>query len=362
MRSSSDAPRRTVLVVDDSALMRRLITDLIEADGFEVVGTARDGFDALQKVHTLEPDLVTLDLEMPRLNGLDALGYIMSEAPRPVVMLTAHAPAGGELALKALDLGAVEVVAKPDGGAVLHADALAERLLAALRSAAAAEMGNLEVRLPGAAAGAARRRGGSGVAAAAIAIAASAGGPRALADVVPRLPARLGAAVLIVQHLPTAFTDAFAARLERAGQLRVHVARDGEPVRPDRIYLAPGDRHMRVVREGPEEVRIVLDDAPPLWGVRPAADPLFESVAEVYGPRAVGAVLTGMGRDGAAGLRALAAAGGGTLAQDRATSLVYGMPRAAAEHAQTIVPLAEVAGALAAELGARRIPRTRERS
>ena len=119
---------------------------------------------------------------------------------------------------------------------------------------------------------------------------------------------------------------------------------------------------MRVVREGPEEGRIVLGDAPPLWGVRPAADPLFESVAEVYGPRAGGAVLTGMGRDGAAGLRAIAAAGGGTLAQDRATSLVYGMPRAAAEHAQTIVPLAEVAGALAAELGARRIPRTRERS
>lgn len=354
---SSSEPR-TVLVVDDSAFMRRVITDILSStDEFRVVATARDGHDALRKVHELDPDLVTMDVEMPRLDGLTALGYIMSETPRPVVMLSAHTTAGGEATLRALDYGAVDFVAKPSGTVSRDLASVSERLLEALRAAATANLKLIPVRMGRRPAAPPRPRRRFALAPGsrapvAVAVAASTGGPRALAELLPRLPSPLGAAVLVVQHMPARFTRTFAERLDGMGGLRVTEAADREPVRADHVYLAPGNWHMRVAR-GPSGARIELDREPTLWGVRPAADPLFHSVAEVWGERAVGVVLTGMGRDGAAGLAAIVEAGGHAIAQDRATSVIYGMPAAAAAAAHEILPLERVHDAVAREVAAR---------
>lgn len=358
----ADAGRpRTVLVVDDSAFMRRVISDILgRTDEFRVVGTARDGNDALRKVHQLDPDLVTMDVEMPGLDGLSALGYIMSETPRPVVMLSAYTTEGGEATMRALDYGAVDFIAKPSGTISLNLDTVADRLLEALRAASTANLSVIPVRVPRrapvlpprgvdaagavidslAAAEPPRRRGPETGRSAntVVAIAASTGGPRALSELVPRLRAPLGAAVLIVQHMPPRFTRSFAERLDGMGELRVTEAADGDLVRADHVYLAPGDWHMRVVRDG-ADVRIALDQAPTLWGVRPAADHLFRAVAETFGARAVGVVLTGMGKDGAAGLADIVAAGGHGIAQDRASSVIFGMPAAAAATADEVLPL-----------------------
>ena len=354
--SRSERGPHTVLVVDDSAFMRRVITDMVSrTDEFRVVATARNGNDALRKVHQYDPDVVTMDVEMPGLDGLGALGYIMSETPRPVVMLSAHTVEGGEATLRALDYGAVDFVAKPSGTISLDLEKVADRLLEALRAAAAANLENIRVQVhrPGAPAAprgpAPDAASGAGLA---VAVAASTGGPRALAELVPRLLPSLGAAVLIVQHMPPRFTRSLAERLDGLSALPVREAEDGEPVRAGHVYLAPGDFHMRVVRNGAGEARIALDREPTLWGVRPAADHLFRSVAEAYGPRAVGVVLTGMGRDGAEGLAAMVRAGGTGIAQDRATSVIYGMPQAAAESARVILPLARIPEAVTAELRA----------
>ena len=339
--------------------LRRVISDILSSTPeFRVVGTARDGNDALRKVHQLDPDLVTMDVEMPGLDGLSALGYIMSETPRPVVMLSAYTTAGGEATMRALDYGAVDFVAKPSGTISLNLETVSGRLLDALRAAATANLSVIPVHLPRAALAdappAARRLALKDGAApdVAVAIAASTGGPRALADLLPRLRTPLGAAVFVVQHMPARFTRTLAERLDGLEGLPVSEAEDGEIVRRDHVYLAPGEFHMRVVREG-GETRIALDQEPSIWGVRPAADPLFRSVAEVYGPRSVGVVLTGMGRDGADGLRSIVEGGGAGIAQDRATSVIYGMPQAAAEYASSILPLQEIPAGIEADVDRR---------
>jgi two-component system chemotaxis response regulator CheB len=393
MSSSERTRPHTVLVVDDSAFMRRVISDILSStDEFRVVGTARDGNDALRKVHQLEPDLVTMDVEMPGLDGLSALGYIMSETPRPVVMLSAYTTEGGEATMRALDYGAVDFVAKPSGTISLDLDTVADRLLDALRAAATANLAVIPVRVrrppapaappaeaavdaeppaqPGTAAARRRRRRAEAAeprrpaaprietgrsAEMVIAIAASTGGPRALTELIPRLRAPLGAAVLIVQHMPPRFTRSFAERLDGMSGLRVSEATDGELVCADHVYLAPGDFHMRVVREG-GEVRVALDQGPTVWGVRPAADRLFRTVADLFGARAVGVVLTGMGRDGAEGLREIVDAGGFGIAQDRASSVIFGMPAAAAKAADEVMPLDAIHLGIEREVDARSAP------
>lgn len=354
---SSSGPA-TVLVVDDSAFMRRVIGEIIDQSGeFRVVGTARNGHDALRQIHALAPDIVTLDVEMPELGGVETLGYIMSETPRAVVMLSAAATQGGvDLTLRCLELGAVDFVRKPTGvGNDLSS--VASTLLSALRAATQVNLQGVQllarprfVTAPPVV----RSRADATIA---VAIACSTGGPRALAEVIPGLPGDLQAAVLVVQHMPAGFTRSLAARIDGMSELRVTEAEHGEPVVLNRVYLAPGGLHMRVVNDGPGGWTIALDDGPALHGVRPSADRLFDSVADQFGAASIGVVLTGMGKDGAEGLRAIRTAGGAGIVQDRATSTIYGMPQAALKRAgaERVVGLSAVAPTIVSLLAERTV-------
>jgi two-component system chemotaxis response regulator CheB len=332
MTADTTSRNRTVLVVDDSALIRAVVRDLIgEIDGFEVIGTASDGPEALAAVKALAPEIVTLDVEMPGMDGLAVLERIMRESPRPVVMLSGAETAGGvDLTLRALDLGAVDFVRKESAsGAAASQSAMAERLTSALRAAASANLVVVSRRTPlftpvlreGATAGLQSAR-------AVVAVAASTGGPRALTEVFSGIPSDIDAAIVVVQHMPKGFTAGLAKRLTQATRFDVREAKDGDRLVAGRAYLAPGGTHMKV-ESGAEGVRIVLEDGNPIWGVKPAADPLFISVASAFGDNAVGVVLTGMGRDGALGLSAIREAGGAAIVQDEESSAVYGMPREA---------------------------------
>lgn len=374
--SCSDHPgpasaRRRVLVVDDSAFMRRLVSDVVQESGeFEVVSTARDGYDALRQVAALDPDLVTLDVDMPGLDGLAALEAIMRTHPRPVVMLSAGGSDGGaEATWRALERGAVDFVRKPSGAISLDLEAVRDQLLQALRAAARVHMAAAErsppravVRAPDVAATSAQAealatasRRAPRAPTAVVCLAASTGGPAALARVVPLLPAWPDVAVLVVQHMPPGFTASFARRLDGQSRLRVAEAVHDEPLRAGQVYIAPGGFHLRVAGTA-DAPRLVLGDEAPLWGVRPAADFLFRSVALMYSARAMGVVMTGMGRDGADGLQALREAGGAALVQDAASSVIPGMPQAALRQAgaDAEVPLDELAAAIAMHLEPRR--------
>ena len=326
----------TVLVVDDSSFMRALIAEMVQSTReFKVVGTAADGIEAIEAIRSLNPDIVTLDIEMPRLDGLQALETIMREMARPVVMLSAAgSERGNEMTLRALERGAVEFVRKPSGPISIDLLTVRQELLAALKAARAVNMTG--VRTParaGIPVGAETvPKKNFGAAGRVVVIAASTGGPRALGEIVPHLPDTLGAAVLIVQHMPREFTRSLSHRLDLMSPLPVAEAVDGEPILDNHVYLAPGGFHMTVTgNSGAAAIR--LDTSPTIWGVRPAADPLFVSAADTFGADALGVILTGMGRDGAEGLRRIRAAGGKAIIQDRDSSIIYGMPQAAMEAA-----------------------------
>ena len=348
MFSDPGLRKARVLVADDSDLMRNLLVEIINSSmDFRVVGEARTGFEAIRLLHEINPDIVTLDLQMPDLGGLDTLGYIMSEAPRPVIVVSSHVKDMTQAAIQALEYGAMDIVAKPAGDEARDVDILGDRLMDALRASVGASVANLmrgqaAVRpVPPARVGPQHKSARS-----AIGIAASTGGPRALAEIVPQLPEGLPSAILIVQHMPATFTRAFAERLSMLSTVPVKEAEDGETVRAGCVYIAPGGVHMGLKRIG-DEIAIALHNSEPLWGVRPAADVLFNAVALHFGPASGGVVLTGMGRDGADGLRAIHQVGGWTAVQDSQSSVIYGMPKAAAQYADNVVPVDKVAAIVA---------------
>lgn len=345
--------------------MRRLITEIVESrTGFLVVGTARDGADAVSKVRQLRPDIVTLDIQMPVLDGLSALAQIMVEMPRPVVMLSAAGSSSDNSAtIRALELGAVDFVRKPSGPVSIDLVAVRAELLRALDAAAIVRVPQASIPLRVARSEPVPRDAVPEPAEpvrpvparAVVVVAASTGGPKALAEMVAHLPKVLNAAMLVVQHMPSEFLHSLARRLSQVNVYPVKVGAQGETILSGHIYLAPGDRHMSVLIEGGLPV-IRLDDGPAVCGVRPSADPLFSSSAAAFGENVVGVVLTGMGRDGSDGLCAVRAAGGGAIVQDRASSIIYGMPRAAlaAAGADRVVAPRIVGPAIADLLAARR--------
>jgi two-component system chemotaxis response regulator CheB len=335
----SQAAQR-VVVADDSRLMRRMLTDALGRQGFDVVATAADGDEALAACREHRPDALTLDLAMPGLDGLGVLRALREGA-------AAFSPARGAHAVDALAEGAFELVAKPTAAQGL--DAFADEL--GRKVSDAAHAGRTRRPAPHAAPRrASHPRPALGATAPVVVIACSTGGPRALAELIPALPSPLGAGVLIVQHMPAGFTASLAARLDAASALKVVEAGGGEALRPGVALLAPGGSHLRLGGDR----RAALSDAPPEGGLRPRADITIADAAATYGSRVVLAVLTGMGRDGLEGARAVRAAGGRILCEAEETCTIYGMPRAVAEAglADHVLPLDELAGAIARAVGA----------
>jgi two-component system chemotaxis response regulator CheB len=329
-----------VLIVDDSALMRSLLTELLSSDPeLEVVGSARDPYVARDKIKELEPDVLTLDVEMPRMDGLTFLRNLMRLHPIPVVMVSTRTAVGAEAALEALEIGAFDVVAKPESGVAEDLELQRDELVAKVKAAARTRGRRRPAPRPAAPVRVApvgpKRLGSSlppptrGLIAGArvITIGASTGGTEALREVITRLPPD-APPVLVAQHMPPGFTTSFAKRLDDLSAVTVVEATDGQHVRGGTVYIAPGQRHLRVARTATGLV-CRLDDGPPVNRHRPSVDVLFNSVAEVAGRSAVAALLTGMGEDGARGLHVLRLAGAPVYVQDEATSVVWGMPGAA---------------------------------
>jgi two-component system chemotaxis response regulator CheB len=342
----------SVLVVDDSVVVRRLIVDALDSHpDIEVVGTAANGRIALTKIDQLRPDVITLDIEMPELDGLGTLRELRKKhRALPVIMFSTLSVAGATATLEALAAGATDFVTKPANvGSIGESQRMIrEQLIPKIvtlggKRTVAPVMPAPPRRLPLAA-----PRGGR---INAIAIASSTGGPDALAKVLATLPANLPVPVLVVQHMPPVFTKMFAERLDRSSALQVVEATDGMPVTRGTVYIAPGDRHLTVVGRGPS-VTTRLTSGPPENSCRPAADVLFRTVAQIYGGSTLAVVLTGMGQDGKRGCEALRTAGAEVVAQDQASSVVWGMPGAVvgAGLAHTVLPLSEIGGYLTTRL------------
>ncbi|MDI9484192.1 MAG: chemotaxis response regulator protein-glutamate methylesterase [Bacillota bacterium] len=345
-----------VLVVDDSAFMRKLITEIINADPeLEVAGFARNGQDALEKLDRLDVDVVTLDVEMPVMDGLETLRRIMKSKPLPVVMLSSQTRRGSETTIQALALGAVDFIAKPSGSLVHpvgHPSAPAspplEEIAAEIKDkvklAASARVQPAEpeksVRVVKPPALPVFDRPAAGAADKLVIIGSSTGGPKALEGVFASIPPNLPAGIVVVQHMPKGFTKSFAERLDRLFPFPVKEASDGDLVENGKVLLAPGDYHLTITSDR----RIKLNQDERVMFLRPAIDVTMENLPEIYGSRIVGVILTGMGRDGAKGMAKIKSAGGLTIAQDRSTSTIYSMPRVVAEegNADYVLPLDQI--------------------
>jgi two-component system, chemotaxis family, protein-glutamate methylesterase/glutaminase len=380
--------RIRVLVADDSALVRQSVRRVLDGDAaIEVLDIAHDGLDALLKIERLQPDVITLDVEMPRVDGLTVLRLLMERSPRPVVMLSSQTAAGAETTVRALGLGAVDFVHKPSVQAGLGFAAIADELIAKVKQAARARVRRPHGASPSPIAG--------GVAAPArpaghlsrswaggrdeprpngeepttllhggpppdrlLVVGASTGGPRALAELLAGLPGDLPGAALLVQHLPPGFTRSLAERLNQGSALGVAEAQERDRLTTGQALVAPGDFHLKLAGS-----RVALDSGPRRHGVRPAVDTTLEAAAEAFGPAVLAVILTGMGADGTAGARAVKAAGGVVLAEAESTCVVFGMPRSVigAGLADEVVPLDQMAAAICQHLATLPARATRSR-
>jgi two-component system, chemotaxis family, protein-glutamate methylesterase/glutaminase len=343
-------PQR-IVVADDSRLMRRILSDALGRQGFDVVATAADGDEALRACREHRPDALTLDLAMPGMDGIGVLRALRRGKAEalPVVVVSAFSPAHGARAVDALAEGAFDLVAKPAPGESMDGFTveLGRKVGAATDSGRARRRAMLRPHVaapvPPRPAGARPQAGTRKL----VLIASSTGGPKALGELVPRLPSPLGTGALIVQHMPAGFTASLAARLDGSSRLTVAEAAGGEAIEPGRLYLAPGGAHLRLG----DDRRLRLSDEAPMGGLRPRADLTIVDAARLYGASLVLVVLTGMGKDGLEGARAVKAAGGRVLVEAESTCVVYGMPRAVADAglADDVLPLDELPAAIARE-------------
>lgn len=347
-----------VLVVDDSALMRKLIPQMLSKDPeIEVVGTAMDGLFALRKIPQLRPDVITLDIDMPRLNGIETLRRVVAEFGTATVIVSSLSQEDAELTFQALAIGAFDYITKPRDAISVHINEIGADLIAKVRAAAGHPI-KVPLPRPDLPVFSVPRHKivPRGEAERILAIGVSTGGPNALTSLLPMIPADFSAGILIVQHMPEGFTEMFAARLNSFSRIEVKEARDGDLVLPGRALIAPGNRHLKVKRL-PLGAIAVLSDAPPVNGHRPSADILFRSAASEYGDKATGLIMTGMGADGAEGIGEIRARGGTTIAQDEASCVVFGMPKAAIEKnfITDIVPLEKLDSFLTGHFTAREV-------
>ena len=348
-----------VLVVDDSALMRQFISDILRSDPrIEVAGTARDGKDALAQIKTLNPDIVTLDVEMPVMDGLQTLEEIMKIKPIPVIMVSAMTQEGAETTLKALALGCVDFIGKPSGSISLNIRDVGQDIIEKVIAASTARvrprgslfgspltktvpqmpsMSDFKRMMPPISTG--RRD--------IVAIASSTGGPMALSELLPKLPKNFPVPIVITQHMPKEFTGSFAKRLNESSQIEVVEGFEGLTLKPGRAVIAPGGSHLVIKRRAGAAV-CGLSDAPPVLSVKPAANIMFLSVADEYGGNVLCVILTGMGRDGTDGAAALKKRGAYVIAESQKTCVVYGMPKAAydAGIVDEVLPLNEIPDAM----------------
>ena len=342
-----------VLVVDDSALMRQFISDILRSDPrIEVAGTARDGRDALAQIHNLKPDVVTMDVEMPNMSGLQALDEIMKTNPLPVIMVSSMTQEGAETTLKALSLGCVDFIGKPSGAISLNIKTVGQEIIDKVIAASTARVrtrGGLSASQARTIAPAVRMNppvnltGRRDI----VAIASSTGGPMALSELIPKLPKKFPVPIVITQHMPKEFTPSFAKRLNDSSEVEVVEGFDGLTLKPGRVVIAPGGKHLTIKRRAGSAV-CSLSDAPPVLSVKPAANIMFLSIADEYGGNVLCVILTGMGRDGTDGAIALKRKGAYVIAESQKSCVVYGMPKAAVDAGvvDEVLPLNEIPDAL----------------
>ncbi len=348
MSPANDKPTVTnVFIADDSAFMRTALTRMIESDaGLRVCGTAQTGQEAIEKIGKLQPDVVTLDVEMPGLNGIETLKRIMKDSPRPVIMVSSLTQEGAETTLEALSLGAFDYLPKQSSFVSLDIVKIRDDLIAKVK--AASESGRRRKLLAKTALPphplAPAPRSSHHAAASIVALGTSTGGPKALQEILPLFPADLPVPVLIVQHMPRGFTGPFAKRLNGLCKVKVREAEQNDPIEPGVVYIAPAGQHMTVVRRSTSRAIVRLATTPEKMLHMPSVDVMMLSAAEVYRSLCMGVILTGMGADGAKGMEAIQREGGVTVGQDEASCTVYGMPRSCAEMGvtQVVVPLLQV--------------------
>lgn len=346
------------MVVDDSAFMRKIITDILEASGdIKVTGTAKNGLEALEKVKVLNPDVITLDVEMPSMDGLSCLKELQGITRAPVIMLSGLTKSGAKLTLEALEAGAIDFITKPTGLFEISGEEKKKEIIEKIRMAKSIRktgVSDKEISGPRERTAAGDKLKRSGMLQTIVAIGTSTGGPKALNEVIPYIPGDVPAALLVVQHMPPGFTKSLAERLNTLSDLQVKEAEDGDRIQPGCVYIAPGDYHMLLARNKEGVFSIKLTKDPAVGGHRPAVNVTMNSIAESGFPKVIGVIMTGMGTDGSEGIANIKKKNDGLIiSQDEESCVVYGMPKAAVRTGvvDEVVPLKQIADVIVKNLG-----------